>query len=240
MENMLRLVFFLIGGFIVFLIFYDVLFRRRNRLLFKKELSPIETFHEPFIEANIPEPIESSSGGNCWNLKEDLLQPRFEFNTEKDGWNSKEDLLLPPSINPEPPAPVSTEDDIIIISVLAKPPEQFASYDLLQSISATGMHYGAMNIFHYYQPTDHGYITLFSLASATKPGTFDLNHMGDFSCIGLSLFMNKAAVPNPKQAFFIMLEKAQQLADDLNGELKAGPERIAWNDEVVERFLNQI
>jgi FtsZ-interacting cell division protein ZipA len=213
MENMLRWGFFLIGAFIIFLIIYDVWFRRGNRLSLKQEISLGNTVDEPFIESN--------TNVDSWNTKDDVL-PQMKF------------------AHHVPPISVAAEDDIIIISVLAKPPEQFASYDLLQSISATGMQYGAMDIFHFYQPTDQGYITLFSLASATKPGKFDLDHMGDFSCIGLSLFMNKTSVPNSKQAFLIMLEKAQQLADDLNGELRAGPERIPLDDETVQHYLNHM
>lgn len=270
MENLLRWGFFLIGAFIVFLIFYDVWFRRGNRFSLKQEVSPgntlssKNTLHEPFFESNIDHSlIESNrafghtasnihSGSS--NIDSRYVEPnadqytesdtnniktRSNFSEDSDLGNENEDFLPPVKLTPlrVPPMTASAEEDIIIISVLAKPPEQFASYDLLQSISATGMQYGAMDIFHYYYPTDQGYITLFSLASATKPGKFDLDHMGDFSCLGLTLFMNKKAVHNPKQAFLIMLEKAQQLADDLNGELRAGPERIPWSDEVEENYL---
>lgn len=132
----------------------------------------------------------------------------------------------------------ATADDIIIISVLAKPNHHFASYDLFQAISATGMQFGDMDIFHYYQPTEKGQQILFSLASATKPGKFDLDHMGDFSCVGLSLFMDKKSVSNPQKVFLKMLEKAEQLADDLDGELRAGPKRLPWNEHILQHYLS--
>ena len=68
-----------------------------------------------------------------------------------------------------------------------------------------------MKIFHYYLPTLSGKITLFSLASATNPGYFDMDKMGEFSCAGLTLFMHIPSVPDPEQAFELMLSIAEQL-----------------------------
>jgi cell division protein ZipA len=124
----------------------------------------------------------------------------------------------------------SIPGNLLTISVFAKPHNRFASYDLLQAIAATGMQYGEMNIFHYYQRSKEGKkMILFSLASATKPGCFDLDRIGNFSCIGLTLFMDITQVPNPSQAFYLMVGTAEQLADDLEGELRADPHTL-WDD----------
>lgn len=116
-------------------------------------------------------------------------------------------------------------DDIIMLSIFAKPNTYFASYELLQAIASTGMQYGDMNIFHYNLTTADGHKTLFSLASATKPGDFNLDKMGNFSCAGLTLFMDLSAVSEPELAFSKMLGTAEELAEDLDGELYAGPRR---------------
>jgi len=129
--------------------------------------------------------------------------------------------------------------DLIIINVIAKPGQHFASYDLLQAISATGMRFGAMNIFHYYSKVAMDKKTLFSLASATEPGEFDLNRMGDFSCKGLTLFMNLHQVPDRGEAFALMLSAAEQLAEDLRGELQTGS-REPWNDEIRQQYQTRI
>ncbi len=132
--------------------------------------------------------------------------------------------------------------DYFNISIFAKPNSRFASYDLLQAIAATGMQFGEMNIFHYYQRTPQGkHIILFSLASATKPGKFDLDRMGDFSCVGLTLFMDIKNAPNPLQAFYLMVNTAEQLAEDLDGELRADP-KTTWSEDhfnlYQQRLLN--
>jgi len=129
--------------------------------------------------------------------------------------------------------------DFIIISVVAKPNQPFASYDLFQAISATGMQFGAMNIFHYYNPQTIEKKPLFSLASATDPGEFDLNQMGNFSCSGLTLFMNTQQVPDKKKVFHLMVETAEQLAEDLQGELRAGT-RHPWNEQIKQHYLDKM
>lgn len=134
---------------------------------------------------------------------------------------------------------VNRMQDFIIISIVAKPNQQFVSYDLFQAISATGMQFGAMNIFHYYAPSAMGKKPLFSLASATEPGEFDLNQMGNFSCNGLTLFMNTRLVSDKKTVFALMVETAEQLAEDLHGELRAGT-RHPWNEQIKQQYLDKM
>ena len=130
-------------------------------------------------------------------------------------------------------------DNLLILSVMAKPNSRFASYDLLQAIATIGMQYGEMNIFHYYQQTMSGKVTLFSLASANKPGEFDLDNIGAFSCTGLVFFMNIARVPDPQNVFRLMLETAERLADYLDGELHADPS-TPWNEKLVWQYQQKI
>lgn len=129
--------------------------------------------------------------------------------------------------------------DFIIINVVAKPNQPFASYDLLQAITATGMQFGAMNIFHYYSPSSMEKKPLFSLASATEPGEFDLNQIGNFTCQGLTLFMNTRQQMDTKKAFTLMVETAEQLAEDLQGELRAGS-RQPWNEQIKQQYLEKM
>ncbi len=131
-----------------------------------------------------------------------------------------------------------SKDDILLLMVLAKPGSSFASYDLLQAILATGLQYGEMNIFHYYTTVKKD-VKLFSLASATKPGDFNLDRMGEFSCNGLTLFMDLRNSPDPELAFNTMLNTAFQLADDLDGVLFAAPGK-PWTFQVKHEYQQKI
>jgi cell division protein ZipA len=221
MESFLRLSLLFIAAFVIFLIFYDVWFRRVNRSCDTEELILKDTLSEPFITSN-QQPAQ---------LEQDRESTLEEFNVSDKHASVFDEIKTHHNTVPN-------ADDIIIISVFAKANGFFASYDLLQAIFATGMQFGEMDIFHFYQSTETGQVTLFSLASATKPGKFDLDRMGDFSCAGLSLFMDKRSVPNAEVAFLTMLEKAEQLADDLDGELRAGSQRKPWNEQVLQQYLS--
>jgi len=129
--------------------------------------------------------------------------------------------------------------NLLVLSVMAKKNSRFESYDLLQAISAAGMQFGEMNIFHYYQPTPVGKIALFSLASANKPGDFDLNNIAEFSCSGLMMFMDIAQAPDPQYAFKLMLETAERLAEDLDGGLCADP-MTPWNEKLAWQYHQKI
>lgn len=133
----------------------------------------------------------------------------------------------------------NTIPDLIIIHVVAKPNQHFASYDLLQAIAATGMQFGAMNIFHYYSPSTIDKKPLFSLASATEPGEFDLNNIGNFSCNGLTLFMSTNQVPNQMKAFTLMVNAAEQLAEDLQGHMLTGSREL-WNNDTTKHYLSMM
>ena len=132
-----------------------------------------------------------------------------------------------------------SDDTLLVLSVMAKPGARFASYDLLQAISSAGLQFGEMNIFHYVYPETSYGIKLFSLVSAEEPGEFNLDNMGNFTCPGLMLFMDSARVPDPRAAFSIMLEKAERLAEDLDGELFADP-KTPWSDDLNALYQSRV
>lgn len=212
MEGYLRIGLLVITAVILTL----MLFESRRRRPRKKEYS-----------------MKSESGEHVFET-----QPRMspDFLVE-DAFDSEHEpvLHLAPAKSSKTPLP----QDLIVMSVLAKPSHPFVSYDLLQSLSSAGMQFGEMNIFHYYLPMLHGKVTLFSLASATEPGYFDMDKIGEFSCKGLTLFMNLADVPDPEHAFEIMLKTAEQLTDDLDGDLYTA-QRQLWNEEVLNQYRQQV
>ena len=116
-------------------------------------------------------------------------------------------------------APTASDDSLILINVFADVGNEFIGYELLHALLAAGLRHGELDIFHRFEVVEGKEYELFSLASATNPGTFDINNMGSFSCKGLTLFMTASDSINPLRAFELMLLTARQLRDDLNGRL---------------------
>ncbi len=166
-------------------------------------------------------------------VEEDLDAPSLHLVKNKNNRIDAEEMQNTQPVS-EP-----TQEGLLILSVMAKPNTRFVSYDLVQAISAAGFQHGDMNIFHYYQQTMSGQVTLFSLASASKPGVFDLNDIGNISSAGLMIFMDIASVPDPQSTFRTMLEVAERLADDLDGELCAEPHTL-WNEKLVWQYQQKI
>jgi cell division protein ZipA len=200
MEGFLRLALLFIAATIVFLIIYQSYDRKRGKpLSFEDKSDP--HFHDKVLGLD----------------KLDSLPP---MHFELDEPQFQPVVVKTVEVKPAPPPAKKLADDFLILTVAARNNNKFASYDLLQSITATGMQFGDMNIFHYAVPSEQGSQTLFSLASATKPGDFNLDRINDISVAGLTLFTNLPAVNDPEQAFELMLKTAEQLADDLDGELR--------------------
>lgn len=113
----------------------------------------------------------------------------------------------------------AAKSPLIVLHIMAAENQSFMGYELLQSLLSAGLRFGEMNIFHRYeQPTGQGKI-LFSLASATEPGTFNLDEVGSLTCVGLSLFMDTRKLTDSAQVFNLMLDTARLLAEDLGGKV---------------------
>lgn len=110
-------------------------------------------------------------------------------------------------------------DNYIILQLMAPKQRPYRGYELIQTLTSAGFHYGKMNIFHFYADPLAKQELLFSLASAIEPGTFDLDNTGEIVCPGLCLFMSIHQVKSALNTFNLMWETAQILAQDLDGVL---------------------
>lgn len=113
----------------------------------------------------------------------------------------------------------SSPSEIIAIYLIANQGQPYSGYELLQALLTAGLRFGKMNIFHRHEEVSGRGEVLFSLASVVEPGTFEMNKMGGFSSPGLVLFLRINKVKDPLKAFEIMHTTAQQLIDDLGGEI---------------------
>jgi len=105
------------------------------------------------------------------------------------------------------------------LHVLAAPKQYFIGYDLLQALQNAGLEYGSDELFHYYSDDETDEI-LFSVASSKLPGTFDLQNIGAFSTSALTFFLDTQQIKHPEMVYDIMLNIAEQLAEELGGAVK--------------------
>ena len=132
----------------------------------------------------------------------------------------KEEKYIKPGTLPRTQPTLTQESNIIVLHVMAPPNQAFLGYELIQALVNVDLRHGPMKIFHRYEHNNGQGNILFSVAQATEPGIFDINDIGALRCLGLSIFMHT----NPDQPalpiFNLMLEAAQQLAEDLDGKLE--------------------
>lgn len=126
-------------------------------------------------------------------------------------------------------------NEILIVNVESRSPSGFKGPALLQSILESGLRFGAMDIFHRYEGSE----TLFSMANAVNPGTFDLADIDLFSTRAVCFFM---ALPGPiksREAFDLMLAAARKVAKELDGDLK-DDQRSVLTAQTIEHYRQRI
>lgn len=132
-----------------------------------------------------------------------------------------------------------TNETLFVFHLLAHPDRPYTGYELLQSISSAGFHYGAMNIFHYHVDNDKEKPRLFSLAQSVEPGTFDLDHVAEMQCPGLCLFMSvNTAEQHTAERFEQLLDTAQTLLQELGGTL-CDQQRRPFTSQQLETYRSQ-
>lgn len=125
-----------------------------------------------------------------------------------------------PSYVEKPPVQQPKDSTLISVLVMSEPVgSYFLPYELLQALSGVHCVFGEMGIFHKHENSDGTGKTLFSIAQAVNPGTFDVSNIGALECPGLMLFTDAAMSDDPHAVFHALLETAQQLAEDLNAKL---------------------
>jgi cell division protein ZipA len=92
-----------------------------------------------------------------------------------------------------------------------------------------------MKIFHRHSEEDGSGPVLFSMANLLNPGTFDLTTMGAMQSVGVTLFMTPNELEEPVEAFDIMLETAEKLAQELQLTLK-DESRSSMTKQTIDHY----
>ena len=123
-----------------------------------------------------------------------------------------------------------------MLFLVTKNDQEFAGYELLQAVLASGLRFGEGNIFHKHQSKNGQGTILFSLAAATTEGTFDLQNMGSYSVRGVCLYMymsGNASIDNER--FSLMHKTAKLLAEDLKASLLNDKQQV-MDEASVEHY----
>ena len=129
------------------------------------------------------------------------------------------------------------DNQLLMFTLIAKDDHLFGGFKLLQVLLNHGLRFGEGNIFHYQE--EEGGDAWFSLAAATRTGEFDLSDMAGFHCKGLVLFMNSVGHKNPSDVFETMVEVAEQLARDLDSDLRIG-QNADWDESHLKRLHDNL
>lgn len=132
----------------------------------------------------------------------------------------------------------AVEERIVVLYVVAPRGERLRGADLASAFSRLDLAHGELDIFH---RRDESGRTVFSVANATEPGTFDPASMTTMETPGIALF---ARLPGPLSAtemFDELAAAAHALAGELGGRALDGRQSTltrqteqAMRDELLE------
>lgn len=124
---------------------------------------------------------------------------------------------------PSGPQAVRLPDKIVTIRLLCRDKHGFPGEDLVLALRENGLRHGRFGIFHFHgadaMEGDPGVVPVFSVASLTEPGSFDLSRVRNEFFPGVSLFMGLPGPVEGVAAFDQMVATARALAAALSGDL---------------------
>lgn len=144
--------------------------------------------------------------------------------------------------------PQASEDefDVIVLNVHCAGRDPFVGTRLFDSMKQNGLLYGEMDIFHRHEDLSGTGKVLFSVANMMQPGTLKHDDPDEFTTKGISFFMTLPGFGDPDQNFKIMLRTAQQIADDMGGNVLderrnlITPDRLAQYRHQIKEFKARI
>lgn len=227
MEIDLRLVLVLLGIVIIAVIVWD--FYRKKRIATEKSVEFNQDALDEMMDSRDFSGFDLNGVGLTRIVEDDepLVASRDDEVYSNESMSTTD---AEPAVEPEL---------IINISLLARDEDGFVGEKLLHCMLSRGLRFGDMNIFHRHKNTSGEGPVQFSLANALKPGTFDLDDMGSFQTRGVSMFMILPGPEQPLKSYKLMLDTAQHLAGELNGQL-VDSSRSVLTQQTIQHFNEQI
>lgn len=205
----------------------------------KRRTAGVETYVET-VELSAQELFELSEKATVTKMKTVVDEQGFDLDTDED--------------EPAPaPAPVATQpkrqgptlsappepEHVLVITVVARNGERLPGKALDRIVTACGMDWGAMSIYHRAEDNEPGAPVQFSMANAVAPGTFDPNRLEELETPAVSFFMSMNEPKDPMTAYECMLATAETLAKHLNGDL-LDEDRSVMRPQTKEHYRERI
>ncbi|SHF67080.1 cell division protein ZipA [Vibrio gazogenes] len=128
---------------------------------------------------------------------------------------------------------------VIVLNVHCAGSESFVGTKLFDSLQQNGLLYGEMDIYHRHADLSGTGKVLFSVANIMQPGTLKHDDPNAFTTKGISFFMTLPCYGDPEQNFKLMLKTAQQIADDLGGNV-LDDQRLLMTPDKLADYRRQI
>ena len=156
---------------------------------------------------------------------------------------SDEDDSAPEEARPEAVDPGKlqrqVDPEVFMLHVMARDREGFRGEDILHILLACDLRFGDMNFCHRHEFEAGRGAIQFSVANMMQPGVFDIDNMGDFNTPGLVFFLTLPGPEDMMKAFDYMLETAQAVARNLDGDV-LDESRSALSKQSLEHCRQQI
>ncbi len=106
--------------------------------------------------------------------------------------------------------------NIIQLSILASTEQEFSGENIFNVLESVDLKYGNLQIF---ERLDSNRLVDFAVANIVNPGTFPQDDLADFSCPGLSFFMQPQKVDHPIEIFEDFIRTFNFVALKLDGKM---------------------
>lgn len=121
---------------------------------------------------------------------------------------------------------------LIQFSIVANSECGFNGAQLQEAFKLVGLEYGQMGV---YERVDDNRLVDFAVASMVEPGTFPAAELDDFSCPGITFFMQPGEVSDAAAVFDDFVRTITILANELNG-VRWDHHRRVLTDKTIEQF----
>ncbi len=135
--------------------------------------------------------------------------------------------------------PRDVDPEVFMLNVVARSPEGFRGEDILHILLACDLRFGDMSFFHRHEFEAGRGAIQFSVANMMQPGVFDIDNMADLTTPGLVFFLTLPGPEDMMKAFNYMLETAQAVARNLDGDV-LDESRSVLTRQTLEHCRQQI